>query len=364
MSVCSPFLCDDSSFPVEDAHSLGKMWWETDTKVGNRKKWQDKLDRLHMKSICLHQWSKHRAQHHCEQKTTVLVAELVVLQLCNDLLDQPFSKCFQDNPLLAEKSVDRKQKRSGWTEGWEADRLWLCRFRNLDWEDSFLLPVSSLATHLQFCHYTIWENLNGREDSCSNRKKTEASSGERKTQSSRQTPSWSRISASWTGIASFFFFACGSSLLSLVFCPSCSLLFVQSEEDKKIKENLEHLVQVVTEDPSNDIRRNALEALRKEIRSSTSSMTSVPKPLKFLRPHYPVLKEFYQKQDPNDEVTVRPFVLSLWLTSSLLCAPFAFVFLFLSASATAFPCGCVVCACHDSWSRRTAWMSQVSIAWL
>ncbi|XP_030936235.1 26S proteasome non-ATPase regulatory subunit 2 homolog A-like [Quercus lobata] len=34
--------------------------------------------------------------------------------------------------------------------------------------------------------------------------------------------------------------------------------------------------------------------MRQEIRTSTSSMTSVPKPLKFLRPHYGTLKAFYE----------------------------------------------------------------------
>ena len=34
----------------------------------------------------------------------------------------------------------------------------------------------------------------------------------------------------------------------------------------------------------------ALEYLVKEVRNATSSMTSVPKPLKYLRPHYDALK--------------------------------------------------------------------------
>ncbi|CAN0378400.1 unnamed protein product, partial [Hapterophycus canaliculatus] len=36
---------------------------------------------------------------------------------------------------------------------------------------------------------------------------------------------------------------------------------------------------------------NALKHLSSEIRSATTSMTSVPKPLKFLRPHYAQLKK-------------------------------------------------------------------------
>lgn len=39
----------------------------------------------------------------------------------------------------------------------------------------------------------------------------------------------------------------------------------------------------------------ALQMLSKLIRTSTTSMTSVPKPLKFLREHYPALKQVYEK---------------------------------------------------------------------
>lgn len=44
----------------------------------------------------------------------------------------------------------------------------------------------------------------------------------------------------------------------------------------------------------------ALETLRSLIRASTTSMTSVPKPLKFMRPHYESMKEIY-KHMPNTE---------------------------------------------------------------
>ncbi|XP_073721830.1 26S proteasome non-ATPase regulatory subunit 2-like [Misgurnus anguillicaudatus] len=46
--------------------------------------------------------------------------------------------------------------------------------------------------------------------------------------------------------------------------------------------------------------RPALEELRRQIRSSTTSMTSVPKPLKFLRPHYAKLKEIYQNMSAGE----------------------------------------------------------------
>ena len=39
----------------------------------------------------------------------------------------------------------------------------------------------------------------------------------------------------------------------------------------------------------------ALEDIRVEIRSATSSMTSVPKPLKFLRPHFDLFKKYYEE---------------------------------------------------------------------
>ena len=40
------------------------------------------------------------------------------------------------------------------------------------------------------------------------------------------------------------------------------------------------------QEPDTSLYRPALESLRTLIRTSTSSLTSVPKPLKYLRPHY------------------------------------------------------------------------------
>lgn len=68
-----------------------------------------------------------------------------------------------------------------------------------------------------------------------------------------------------------------------------------SEEDRKLKEDLEVAVQRVC-DPqeSEGVKTLALELLRTEIRTATSSMTSVPKPLKFLRPFYDQLKATFE----------------------------------------------------------------------
>ena len=48
----------------------------------------------------------------------------------------------------------------------------------------------------------------------------------------------------------------------------------------------------------------ALESMQTSIKAATTSMTSVPKPLKFLRPHYDTLKAAYEKiTEPNTKVS-------------------------------------------------------------
>lgn len=50
---------------------------------------------------------------------------------------------------------------------------------------------------------------------------------------------------------------------------------------------------------------------RDEIREATSSMTSVPKPLKFLRPHYDGMKEFFGEMMDSENKTAFSEVLSV-----------------------------------------------------
>jgi hypothetical protein len=50
-----------------------------------------------------------------------------------------------------------------------------------------------------------------------------------------------------------------------------------------------------------ELYRATLETLRILIRTSTSSMTSVPKPLKFLRPHYIDLQALYETWSPSED---------------------------------------------------------------
>ncbi|KAL5362378.1 hypothetical protein BJX96DRAFT_166620 [Aspergillus floccosus] len=67
-----------------------------------------------------------------------------------------------------------------------------------------------------------------------------------------------------------------------------------SEEDQQLKNELEMLVERLKE-PDTSLYGPALDAIKNFIKTSTSSMTAVPKPLKFLRPHYDELADLYDK---------------------------------------------------------------------
>ncbi|XP_050334608.1 26S proteasome non-ATPase regulatory subunit 2 [Bactrocera neohumeralis] len=72
-----------------------------------------------------------------------------------------------------------------------------------------------------------------------------------------------------------------------------------SDEDQQLQDELEMLVNRLQE-PDKSLYLPALEMLAKLIRASTTSMTSVPKPLKFMRPHYETMKTIY-KQMPDQQ---------------------------------------------------------------
>lgn len=55
----------------------------------------------------------------------------------------------------------------------------------------------------------------------------------------------------------------------------------------------------------------ALEAMKTSIKTSTSSMTAVPKPLKFLRPHYEALVKLYEQWPEGDDKSSLADVLSV-----------------------------------------------------
>ncbi|KAI0674418.1 armadillo-type protein [Trametes maxima] len=83
-----------------------------------------------------------------------------------------------------------------------------------------------------------------------------------------------------------------------------------SEEDLQLKTELEMLIERLRES-NTGLYRPALETLRTLIRTSTSSMTSVPKPLKFLHPHYPGLQSLYETWPPSEDKSLFADILSV-----------------------------------------------------
>ncbi|KAH8679007.1 putative 26S proteasome regulatory subunit rpn-1 [Tricladium varicosporioides] len=83
-----------------------------------------------------------------------------------------------------------------------------------------------------------------------------------------------------------------------------------SEEDQQLKSELDMLVERVMESDTS-LYKAALEAIKDSIKTSTSSMTAVPKPLKFLRPHYIPMTELYEKWPAGDDKTSLADVLSV-----------------------------------------------------
>lgn len=72
-----------------------------------------------------------------------------------------------------------------------------------------------------------------------------------------------------------------------------------SEEDQQLKSELDMLVERIVE-PDVSLHKPALEQIKDFIKTSTSSMTAVPKPLKFLRPHYEHLEKAYASWPKGD----------------------------------------------------------------
>ncbi len=58
---------------------------------------------------------------------------------------------------------------------------------------------------------------------------------------------------------------------------------------------------ILHQESDTSLYKPALEAIKNFIKTSTSSMTAVPKPLKFLRPHYDDLAKLYEEWAPGDE---------------------------------------------------------------
>jgi len=73
-----------------------------------------------------------------------------------------------------------------------------------------------------------------------------------------------------------------------------------SEEDQQLKSELDMLVERILETDSS-LYKPALNQIKEFIKTSTSSMTAVPKPLKFLRPHYASLEKQYEAWSEGED---------------------------------------------------------------
>ncbi|RMZ87195.1 hypothetical protein DV736_g5578, partial [Chaetothyriales sp. CBS 134916] len=73
-----------------------------------------------------------------------------------------------------------------------------------------------------------------------------------------------------------------------------------SDEDQQLKLDLEMLVDRLKESDTT-LHQPSLNQIKTFIRTATSSMTAVPKPLKFLRPHYDELTALYDKWPPGTD---------------------------------------------------------------
>lgn len=64
-----------------------------------------------------------------------------------------------------------------------------------------------------------------------------------------------------------------------------------------MKDNIDNWVEDILEG-----KMESFHKLDNEVRSATSTMTSIPKPFKFLADHYKSLEGYYKKYDGEDKV--------------------------------------------------------------
>lgn len=88
----------------------------------------------------------------------------------------------------------------------------------------------------------------------------------------------------------------------------------QTDADRQLKTDLELLVTRI-QDADASLHAPALASMREKIRAATSTMTSVPKPLKFLRAHYDTIKAAYEKMEVEADKTFCSDIISLLATT-------------------------------------------------
>lgn len=64
---------------------------------------------------------------------------------------------------------------------------------------------------------------------------------------------------------------------------------------------LQPVLTFTSQEPDTKLYKPALENIKTSIKTSTSSMTAVPKPLKFLRPHYENLEKAYESWPAGED---------------------------------------------------------------
>ena len=73
-----------------------------------------------------------------------------------------------------------------------------------------------------------------------------------------------------------------------------------SEEEQEYKNNIEEMLNGMF-DQDIDLKKNAFNLIKKEITTSTGSMTSIPRPLKYLQGSYEKLKEAYNNESNTNQ---------------------------------------------------------------
>ena len=92
---------------------------------------------------------------------------------------------------------------------------------------------------------------------------------------------------------------------------------MQSEEDMALKTALEGAVEACGGSDAAAVAE-ALALMAKEIKTATSSMTSVPKPLKFLNPHFDTLVSTFEGMDAGaNKVLLADILAALAMTRTI-----------------------------------------------
>jgi len=80
-------------------------------------------------------------------------------------------------------------------------------------------------------------------------------------------------------------------------------------------------------EPNDEIAIQSLDTLKKIVKDSTTSMTSVPKPFKFLKEHYKNLTAHYDRMTPSFLKVIFAFKFKLKIIYTIICNDFKYIFI-------------------------------------